>query len=230
MPGTLYIVGTPIGNLEDTTFRVVRVLKEVDLVAAEDTRVTMKLLSHFGIRKPIIRMIENERGISHIIEELQQGKKVALVVDAGTPGISDPGELVVEKAVDAGIPVVPIPGVTALTTALSAVDFPFDEFTFLGFPPTKKGRQTFFQSLKNEPDRLLVLYESPYRIVRTLEALHEVMGDRHVVIGRELTKIHEEFFRGTLSEAIGHYTQTGGKGEFVIIVAPGDDGVENGEQ
>ena len=222
MAGTLYIVGTPIGNLEDITFRAVRTLKEVDLVAAEDTRVTRKLLSHFGIRKPLIRMIENERGIGQVIDELQAGKNVALVVDAGTPGISDPGERVVEKAVDAGIPIIPIPGVTALTTALSALDLPFYEFTFLGFPPTKKGRKTFFESLKNEPNRLLVLYESPYRIIYTLEALKEVLGDRHVVVGRELTKIHEEFFRGTLPEAIDHYRRTGGKGEFVIIIAPNE--------
>lgn len=222
--GTLYIVGTPIGNLEDMTFRAVRVLKEVDLVAAEDTRVTLKLLSHFGIRKPVMRMVENERGIGQIIAELQAGKNVALTVDAGTPGISDPGELVVERAVDVGIRVVPIPGVTAFTTALSVVDLPYYEFTFLGFPPTKKGRQTFFQSLKKEPNRLLVLYESPYRIIRTLEELKEVFGERHVVVGRELTKIHEEFFRGTLTEAINYYRQTGGRGEFVIIVAPRDEG------
>jgi len=218
--GTLYVVGTPIGNLEDTTLRAVRVLGEVDLVAAEDTRVTLKLLSHFGIRKPVIRMVENERGINHVLDELQSGKNVALVVDAGTPGISDPGELVVERAVDAGIRVVPIPGVTALTTALSAVDLPFYEFTFLGFPPTKKGRKTFFESLRHEPKRLLLLYESPYRITRTLEELKEALGEREVVVARELTKIHEEFFRGTLSEAIQYFKKTGGKGEFVIIVAP----------
>jgi len=220
MAGILYIVGTPIGNLEDMTLRGIRVLKEVNLVAAEDTRVTRKLLAHFDIHTPLIRMVENERGITHVIHELQLGKHVALVVDAGTPGISDPGELVVERAVDVGIPVIPIPGVTALTTALSAVDLPFYEFTFLGFPPTKKGRKTFFESLKAEPNRLLILYESPYRIVYTLEALNEALGDRQVVVGRELTKLHEEFFRGTLSEAIKHYRPTRGKGEFVIIIAP----------
>jgi 16S rRNA (cytidine1402-2'-O)-methyltransferase len=222
MSGVLYVVGTPIGNLEDVTLRAIRTLKEVDLIAAEDTRVTLKLLSHFAIRKPVIRMVESERGIQHIIDELQQGKHVALVVDAGTPGISDPGELVVEHAVEAGIAVVPIPGVTALTTALSAIDLPFYEFTFLGFPPVKKGRKTFFESLRHEPPRLIVLYESPYRITRTLEELKEALGERHVVVARELTKIHEEFFRGTLSDAIEHYSRTGGKGEFVIIIAPNE--------
>jgi len=217
---TLFVVGTPIGNLEDITLRAMRVMKEVDIVAAEDTRVTLKLLSHLGIRKPVRRLIENERGIREMIDQLQQGKSVALVVDAGTPSISDPGERLVEFAVDAGIPVVPIPGVTALTTALSVVDLPYYEFTFLGFPPTKKGRKTFFESLKVEPKRLLVLYESPYRIIYTLEELKNVLGERHVVIARELTKIHEEFYRGTLSEAIEHYKKIGGKGEFVIIIAP----------
>lgn len=222
MPGVLYVVGTPIGNLEDMTFRAVRVLGEVDLIAAEDTRVTRKLLAHFNIHTPLIRMVESDRGIGHIIDELRHGKNIALVVDAGTPGISDPGERLVEFAIDAGIRVVPIPGPTALTAALSVVDFPFDEFTFLGFPPTKKGRKTFFESLKNEPNRLLVLYESPYRIGRTLEELRTAIGERQVVIGRELTKIHEEFFRGRLSEAIEHYRNTGGRGEFVIITAPSE--------
>jgi 16S rRNA (cytidine1402-2'-O)-methyltransferase len=220
---TLFVVGTPIGNLEDITLRAMRVMKEVDIVAAEDTRVTLKLLSHLGIRKPVRRLIENERGIREMIDQLQQGKSVALVVDAGTPSISDPGERLVEFAVDAGIPVVPIPGVTALTTALSVVDLPYYEFTFLGFPPTKKGRKTFFESLKVEPKRLLVLYESPYRIIYTLEELKNVLGERHVVIARELTKIHEEFYRGTLSEAIEHYKKIGGKGEFVIIIAPSSE-------
>lgn len=219
MAGVLYIVGTPIGNLEDITLRALRTLREVDLVAAEDTRVTRKLFAHFGISKPLIRLVENERGISRIIDELQAGRNVALVVDAGMPGISDPGELVVERAVDAGIKVVPVPGVTALTTALSAVDLPFYEFIFVGFPPSKKGRKSFFASLREEP-RLLVLYESPYRIVRTLEELREALGERHVVVGRELTKVHEEFFRGTLSEAIEYYRQIGGRGEFVIVIAP----------
>jgi 16S rRNA (cytidine1402-2'-O)-methyltransferase len=217
MAGTLFIVGTPIGNLEDITLRAIRTLKEADTVAAEDTRVTRKLLAHFDIHKPLLRLVENERGIRGILEELKSGRDVALVVDAGVPAISDPGELVVEAAVDQGMKVVPIPGPTALTAALSVTDIPFYEFTFLGFPPTKKGRKTFFEGLPSE-GRPLVLYESPYRIVRTLEDLRSVLGERDVVVGRELTKLHEEIFRGALSEAVEHFRKSGGRGEFVIVV------------
>lgn len=217
MAGTLFIVGTPIGNLEDITLRALRTLKEIDTIAAEDTRVTRKLLAHFNIHKPLMRLSESERGIRGILDELKSGRNVVLVVDAGVPGISDPGALVVETAVDQGIRVVPIPGPTALTAALSVTDLPFYEFTFLGFPPTKKGRKTFFDGLPNEP-RPLVLYESPYRIIRTLEDLKGALGERDVVVARELTKLHEEIFRGTLSEAIGHYKRAGGRGEFVIVV------------
>ncbi len=220
--GTLYIVGTPIGNLEDTTFRAVQTLQKVDLIAAEDTRHTGKLLQHFQIPTPQLSYHQhNEQSrIPELIEELNQGKTIALVTDAGMPGISDPGYELVKACVEANISVVPIPGVTASITALSASGLPSNKFIFIGFLPTKiKPRQEQLEKLSNSLETL-VLYESPYRVLQTLEDLEKVLGrDRKIVLARELTKLHEEFWRGTVGEAIIHYQNNQPKGEFTIVIA-----------
>src|SRR5712671_4659196 len=198
-PGTLYLVATPIGNLEDITLRALRTLKECDVIAAEDTRRTGQLLKHFEISKPLLSYFQfNEaRRSEEIIERLRRGETVALVTDAGTPGISDPGERVVRAAVNAGLRVESVPGACALVAALTASGLPTDEFHFIGFLPHKSGqRRNQLEALKSF-EGTLVLYESPYRIEKLLAELNEVFPDRQVVLARELTKKFEEFLRGT---------------------------------
>jgi 16S rRNA (cytidine1402-2'-O)-methyltransferase len=220
--GTLYLVGTPIGNLEDITLRALRTLKEVDLIAAEDTRHTGKLLHHFQIKTPQISCHEHneQQKIPEILEKLQSGKSIALVTDAGMPGISDPGYVLVAACIAAGAEVVPIPGVTALVTGLSASGLDTSRFVFEGFLPVKgDGRQGQLQALKTE-ERSTIFYESPHRIQRTLADLAEVCGaERSIVLARELTKMHEEFWRGSLGEAIELYNQREPKGEYTVILA-----------
>ncbi|MGD1715323.1 16S rRNA (cytidine(1402)-2'-O)-methyltransferase [Dapis sp. BLCC M172] len=220
--GTLYIVGTPIGNLEDITFRAIKTLQKVDLIAAEDTRHTGKLLQHFQIQTPQLSYHQhNEQSrIPELIEKLSQGKTIALVTDAGMPGISDPGYELVKACVEANISVVPIPGVTASITALSACGLPTNKFIFIGFLPTKiKLREEQLEKLSNSLETI-VLYESPYKLLQTLEDLEKVLGkDRKIVLARELTKLHEEFWRGTVGEAIIHYQNNQPKGEFTIVIA-----------
>lgn len=219
-PSTLYLVATPIGNLEDITLRALRVLKECDVVAAEDTRRTGQLLQHFEIRKPLLSYFQfNEAKRSEeIIERLKQGQKVALVTDAGTPGISDPGERVVAAAVKAGLRVESIPGPCAMVAALTASGLPTDEFHFIGFLPHKSGqRKKALEKLRGIPGTS-VLYESPYRIGKLLQELNEVMPDRQVVMARELTKKFEEYLRGTPAELQIITEKRKLKGEFVVMI------------
>ncbi len=219
-PGTLYLVATPIGNLEDMTFRAVRVLKECDVVAAEDTRRTGQLLKHFGLSKPMLSYFQfNEAKRSEeILERLQRGEKVALVTDAGSPGISDPGERVVRAVREAGLRVESVPGPCALVAALTASGLPTDEFHFIGFLPHKSGqRRKRLEALKQFAGTL-VLYESPYRIEKLLVELGEVFAERPVVLARELTKKFEEFLRGTPAELLELTQKRSLKGEFVVLI------------
>ena len=221
-PGILYIVGTPIGNLEDMTFRAVRILQAVDVIAAEDTRHTGKLLHHFQITTPQTSYHEHnqQRRIPELIEQLHQGKAIALVTDAGMPGISDPGYELVKACIEAGITVVPIPGPSAAITALSAAGLPTDKFVFEGFLPAKgqerKQRLDAIASLT----QTLILYEAPHRLRQTLQDLAAVLGEnRQIVLARELTKLHEEFWRGSITDAIAHYTSREPQGEFTLLIA-----------
>jgi 16S rRNA (cytidine1402-2'-O)-methyltransferase len=219
-PSTLYLVATPIGNLEDITLRALRVLKECDVVAAEDTRHSGQLLKHFNISKPLLSYFQfNEAKRSEeIIERLRNGQKVALVTDAGTPGISDPGERVVKAALAAGFRVESIPGACALVTALTSSGLSTEEFHFIGFLPHKSGqRRKKLESLKSF-DGTLVLYESPYRIEKLLGELHEVFPQRRVVLARELTKKFEEFLRGKPAELLEILKKRSLKGEFVVLI------------
>ncbi|MDM9582540.1 MULTISPECIES: 16S rRNA (cytidine(1402)-2'-O)-methyltransferase [unclassified Nostoc] len=221
-PGTLYVVGTPIGNLEDITFRAVRILQTVDIIAAEDTRHTGKLLQHFQVKTPQVSYHEHNRTsrIPELLEHLVNNKAIALVSDAGMPGISDPGYELVKACIEAGIPVVPIPGASAAITALSAAGLPTDRFVFEGFLPAKtQQRQEHLESLQTE-SRTLIFYESPHRLRDTLQDLAEIWGsDRQIVLGRELTKLYEEFWRGTIAEAIAYYSQREPQGEYTLVVA-----------
>ncbi len=219
--GILYIVPTPVGNMEDMTFRAVRILKEADLVLAEDTRTSGILLKHFQIQQHLLSHHKfNEHGTSaSVVERLKAGQTVALISDAGTPGISDPGFFLVREAVRAGVEVQTLPGATAFVPALVSSGLPCDRFCFEGFLPQKKGRQTKLQALADE-ERTMIFYESPYRVVKTLQQLAEVMGgDRPVSVCREISKVHEESVRGTLDEAILHFQENEPRGEFVIVVA-----------
>ena len=218
---TLYIVPTPVGNMEDMTLRAIRVLKEVDLVLAEDTRTSGILLRHFDIKNQLMSHHKfNEHGTSAaVIDRLLSGQNVALISDAGTPGISDPGFFLVREAVRAGIEVVTLPGATALIPALVSSGLPCDRFTFEGFLPQKKGRQSRIEALREET-RTMVFYESPYRVLKTLQQLAEVFGaDRQASACREISKIHEESVRGSLQELIEHFTAIEPRGEFVLVVA-----------
>jgi 16S rRNA (cytidine1402-2'-O)-methyltransferase len=219
---TLYLVGTPIGNLGDMTMRGIQVLKDVDLIAAEDTRHTGKLLHYFQIYTPQISYHEhNERQrIPELIDRLQQGKSIALVTDAGMPGISDPGERLVAACVAADLKVVPIPGVTAVITAVSASGLPTNRFVFEGFLPAKgQERRDRLASIKDE-FRTIIFYESPHRLRQTLADFAVTFGgDHEIVLARELTKLHEEFWRGNIDSAIEHYAQTEPQGEYVVLVA-----------
>jgi 16S rRNA (cytidine1402-2'-O)-methyltransferase len=223
-PGTLYLVATPIGNLEDITLRALRVLRECDVIAAEDTRHSGQLLKHFEISKPLLSYFQfNEAKRSEeIIERLRQGGKVALVTDAGSPGISDPGERVVKAAIAAGFRVEAVPGPCALVAGLTASGLPTQEFHFVGFLPHKSGqRRNRLAALKPVPGTL-VLYESPYRIEKLLGELHEVMPERDVVLARELSKKFEEFLRGKPAALLELARKRSLKGEFVVLVAPAE--------
>ena len=219
-PGTLYLVATPIGNLEDITLRALRTLKECDLIAAEDTRRTGQLLKHFEISKPLISYFQfNEAKRSEqIISRLQTGEKIALVTDAGSPGISDPGERVVKAAIAAGLRVEPVPGPAALIAALTASGLPTRQFHFVGFLPHKPGpRRKIIESLK-DLKATIVFYESPFRVERLLKELEAVFPGRQVVLGRELTKKFEEFLRGTPAALLATLQKRSIKGEFVVMV------------
>ena len=221
-PGTLYLVATPIGNLEDITLRALRVLRECDVVAAEDTRHTGRLLQHFGISKPLLSYFQfNEAKRSEeILERLRRGEKVALVTDAGSPGISDPGARVVAAAMSAGLRVEAIPGPCALVAALTASGLPTDEFHFLGFLPHKSGqRRRQLEGLRTVPGTI-VFYESPYRIVKLLEELAELYPMRKVVLARELTKKFEEYRGGLPGKLLEEIRVKAPKGEFVVVMGP----------
>lgn len=220
-PGTLYIVGTPIGNLEDMTFRAVRILQTVDLIAAEDTRHTGKLLQHFQVTTPQISYHDHNRHsrTGELVDRLQQGKTIALVSDAGMPGISDPGYELVSACVAAGLAVVPIPGCSAAIAALTASGLPSDRFVFEGFLPAKaSARRTYLETLKPE-NRTLIFYEAPHRLRATLQDLVILGEARQVVLARELTKLHEELWRGSIAAAIAHYQEREPQGEYTIVVA-----------
>ncbi|MBO5205150.1 MAG: 16S rRNA (cytidine(1402)-2'-O)-methyltransferase [Prevotella sp.] len=218
--GTLYIVPTPVGNMEDMTMRAVRILKEADLVLAEDTRTSGILLKHFDIQNHLMSHHKfNEHGTSSgIVQRLKGGQTVALISDAGTPAISDPGFYLVREAVKEGIEVQTLPGATAFVPALVSSGLPCDRFCFEGFLPQKKGRQTRLQQLAGEL-RTMIFYESPYRVVKTLQQFAEVFGaDRKVSVCREISKVHEESVRGTIDEVIAHFKETEPRGEIVIVV------------
>lgn len=219
--GKLYLVPTPVGNLEDMTFRAVRILKEVDLILAEDTRVSCNLLKHFEIENKLqsYHKFNEHKSIGYIIEKLNSGQNIALISDAGTPGISDPGFLIARECAKNDIEVECLPGATAFVPALVASGIPCDRFSFEGFLPQKKGRMTKLKYLAEE-DKTIVLYESPYRVVKTLTQLAEYLGeDRLAATCREISKLHEEIKRGTLADLITYFTSNQPRGEFVIIVS-----------
>ena len=225
--GTLYVVATPIGNLEDITYRAVRILGEVDLVAAEDTRHSRKLFAHFGIKKPLVSYHDHneQQRQTELIERLQAGKDIALISDAGTPCIADPGYRLIASCHAAAIPVVPIPGPSALITALSAAGVSTDRFAFEGYLPQKaKARADLLRKLNGE-QRTLVFYETPHRLAATLADLVEIMGaEQPLVVARELTKMYEEFFRGTTVEAVTRFTREPARGELVLVIPPSTQG------
>ena len=222
-PGRLYLVATPIGNLEDITLRALRVLKEADLVACEDTRQTQKLLSHYGLRKRLVSYHEHNEltRAPELVIELEQGAQVALVSDAGTPVISDPGHRLVTLCLRHHIPVVPLPGPSALVAALAASGMTTEEFLFTGFLPSRAGdRRKALTALAAEP-RTLVFYEAPHRIEETLKDALEILGDRPAVIAREVTKLHEEFLRGTLQELLERMRRATPRGEMTLLIGAG---------
>lgn len=220
MAGTLYLCATPIGNLEDMTFRAVRVLREADLIAAEDTRNSLKLLNHFDIQTPMTSYHEYNKYDKgrKLVEKLLEGKDIALITDAGTPGISDPGEELVSMCHEAGITVTAVPGAAACITALTISGLPTRRFAFEAFLPSdKKEREAVLDALEKE-QRTIVLYEAPHRLVKTLKLLAERLGERRVSVCRELTKRHETVYRSTLPAAAAHYEETPPKGECVIVI------------
>lgn len=219
--GHLYLVPTPVGNLEDMTYRAVRILREVDMVLCEDTRTSSVLLKHFDIQNRLVAHHKfNEHGTTAgLVERLKAGATIALVSDAGTPGISDPGFFLAREAIAAGVTVQTLPGATAFVPALVSSGLPCDRFSFEGFLPQKKGRHTMLEQLKSE-ERTMIFYESPYRVLKTLQQFAEVFGeDRRVSCCREISKMYEESVRGTLAEVIAHFKEVEPKGEFVIVVA-----------
>lgn len=223
--GRLYVVPTPVGNLEDMTFRAIRILKEADLILAEDTRTSGILLKHFEIKKPMQshHKFNEHQMVESVVNRIKGGETIALISDAGTPGISDPGFLVVRECVRNGIEVQCLPGATAFVPALVASGLPNEKFCFEGFLPQKKGRMTRLKALQDE-SRTMVFYESPYRLLKTLIQFAEYFGaERNASVAREISKIHEESVRGTLAQLIEHFTATEPRGEIVIVVA-GKDG------
>ncbi len=219
-----YVIGTPIGNLEDITYRAVRIFGEVDLILCEDTRVTINLLNKYGIKKPTMSYHSQSKlaKVDKIIEMIQEGKTLALVSDAGTPTISDPGSMLVSTIREnfPGIEIIAIPGASALTSALSISGLPGSEFTFLGFLPHKKGRETLFKEIA-VTERTVVFYESPHRILKCIESLEKFVGERKIVIGRELTKVFEQILSGTATEIKKYFAENPDKvrGEFVVMVS-----------
>lgn len=225
MSGKLFLCPTPIGNLEDITLRTLNVLRSVDLVAAEDTRVSLKLLNHFSIQKPLTSYYEHnkrEKG-SYLLEKLQNGEKIAVITDAGMPGISDPGEDLVRLCIQNGIPVEALPGPCAFATALVASGLPTGRFAFEGFLTTnRKNRKEHLTQLKSD-FRTLIFYEAPHKLLSTLKDMYDIFGERKLVLARELTKKYEEYRRTTLSEAIAYYTENPPKGEFVLLLHGADE-------
>ena len=223
LPGTLYVVATPIGNLEDLTFRALRILQEVDLVAAEDTRHSRKLFNHYGIKTPLTSYFEHNEVAKgeQLVKALSGGKNVALITDAGTPAISDPGFLLVQLCRARNIPVASVPGPSAVTTALSIAGLPTDRFVFEGFLPTRKKACSDRIATFLGEQRTVVCYESPRRLLKTLDLLLELLGDkRQVAVVRELTKLHEEVYSGCLPEVIAYFSNSGVRGEVVLLIAP----------
>ncbi len=219
--GVLYIVSTPIGNLDDITLRALKILRQVDLIAAEDTRRTRRLLSRFDIHTPLVSYFEHNelKRLDKLLSHLKTGKEIALVSDAGTPGISDPGYRLIQQAIERGISVIPIPGPTAVITALSISGLPTDSFTFVGFLPKKGGKRRKLLVKLRDLDGTSILYESPHRLMEMLEDLREACGDRQIVVTRELTKAFEEVVRGRISEVIDKLKGRGIKGEITIVLA-----------
>lgn len=218
MQGTLYIVATPIGNLEDITLRALRILKEVDIIAAEDTRHTLQLLNYFKISKPLIsyyKQIEKEKS-EYLLEKITEGKNIAIVSDAGTPGISDPGETIVRQAIEKNINVVPIPGACAAISAIISSGISTDEFCFIGFLPVNSTEKKKKLEENKNDTKTLIFYEAPHKLKNTLEMIQKTFGNRKIVLARELTKIHEEFIRGNIDEILDKINEP--KGEYVIIV------------
>ena len=222
--GKLFVVATPIGNLEDFTFRAVETLKNVHCVFAEDTRTSKKLMTHYDIDTKLYSYHDHssDKDIARVVNTLNEHKDVALISDAGTPTISDPGYSLMRACIDAGVDIVPIPGASALTAAISVSGLPSDAFTFIGFLPTKKGRQKKISFLK-DLDTTIVLFESPHRLIKTLNQLKEALGERPVVVGRELTKLYEEIIRGNFSSTIDFFDSKKIKGEIVIMIGKNDD-------
>jgi len=221
--GTLYLVATPIGNLDDMTLRAVHVLESVPLIAAEDTRHTLKLLTHFGLRRPLVSLhARNEaRQLQTILNRLEQ-HDVALVSDAGTPALSDPGVRLVSAAVAAGYPVVPVPGPSAVLAALVSSGLPTNQFTFLGFLPRKRGELERVIRDAGEAKRTFVFFESPHRVQKTLAIMASALGPRSLVVAREITKVHEEFLRGTPATLLEHFAKSPPRGELTVVVAGSD--------
>lgn len=229
MSGTLYLVATPIGNLEDITFRAINILKQVDIIAAEDTRQTLKLLNHYEISKPLISYHRHneEVKVESLIQKLKDGNNIALVSDAGTPVISDPGEIIVKEAIKEEINIVPIPGACALINALITSGLDTKEFCFYGFLSlNKKIRKNKLEEIKKE-NKTIILYEAPHKLLSTLKDLEKILDNRKIVIARELTKIHEEFLRGTVPEILEKYPEP--RGEHIIIIE-GNSKKENDEE
>ncbi len=227
--GTLYIVSTPIGNLEDITFRAIRILKEVDLIAAEDTRHTLKLLNHYGIAKPLISYWgEREKAkAEEVIDSLGNGNSVALVSDAGTPGISDPGSVLIRRALEEGIEVVPIPGPTAMIAALTISGFSTEEFVFCGFLPAKQSQRRKFLDELSLEKRTVVIYESPHRVLESMAEISGIFGNRRMVLAKEITKLYEEVIRGTAGEVFERLEDSKIVGEYVLVIE-GRQEVESG--
>ena len=221
--GTLYLVATPIGNLDDMTLRAIHVLESVPLIAAEDTRRTLKLLTHFGLRRPLVSLhAHNEaRQLQTIVGRLEQ-HDIALVSDAGTPALSDPGVRLVSAAVAAGYPVVPIPGASAVLAALVSSGLPTNQFTFLGFLPRKRGELQRMIKDAGEAKRTFVFFESPHRVKKTLAIMASALGPRSLVVAREITKVHEEFLRGTPATLLEHFAKSPPRGELTVVVAGSD--------